>query len=143
MMTSENMATLNTMLGGGNAEFNSDRTRPEYEDRMSAIFDPDIEVHEPLCLPHGGIHKGRETWLKVRRTMIEHWDQNLEILHVWEDREANVIILNYMMDWTGKATGRRVQMPAIEVLTFKNAKIVKVEFYPRDAKALAESLEQN
>ncbi|GGM97923.1 nuclear transport factor 2 family protein [Streptomyces fuscichromogenes] len=129
------------MIGGGTAEFNKDRTSEAYEHRMVEFFHSDIEVHEPPCLPHGGVHRGRETWLRVRRTMMSHWEQKLDILHVWEDPEADVIILNYMMDWTARTTGRSFRMPAVEVLTFRDAKIVKVEFYPQDAKAMAESLE--
>ncbi len=139
-MTSRNMETLNTMLGGGEESFNNDRATPEYEQRMAEYFDPEIEVHEPDCLPHGGVHHGRETWFKVRRTMMALWEQRLDILHIWEVPDADVIILNYMMDWTAKETGRSFRMPATEVLTFRNAKIVKVEFYPRDAKEMADSL---
>ncbi|MEU9272979.1 nuclear transport factor 2 family protein [Streptomyces sp. NPDC048251] len=140
-MASRNMETLQRMIGGGSAEFNKDRTSEAYEQRMIEFFDPDIEVHEPACLPHGGVHRGRETWLRVRRTMMSHWDQKLDILHIWEAAGADVIILNYMMDWTAKNTGRNFRMPAVEVLTFREGKIAKVEFYPQDAKAMAESLE--
>lgn len=140
-MTSKNMETLQAMIGGGNDEFNKDRTSEAYEQRMIQFFHPDIEVHEPPCLPHGGVHKGRETWLSVRRIMMDHWEQKLDILHIYEDTDANVIMLNYMMDWTAKNTGKSFRMPAIEVLTFKDGLIAKVEFYPQDAKAMAESLE--
>ena len=138
--TSANMQTLQRMLGGGEESFNRDRTSPEYEQRMAEHFDPDIEVHEPDCLPHGGVHRGRDAWFTVRRIMMATWDQHMDILNIWEDRDAGVIILNYLMDWTARDTGRNFRMPAIEVLTFRDAKIAKVEFYPRDAKEMADSL---
>ncbi|MFE6822201.1 nuclear transport factor 2 family protein [Streptomyces sp. NPDC057690] len=140
-MASRNMETLRRMIGSGTADFNKERTSETYEQRMAGFYQPDVEVHEPACLPHGGIHRGRDTWFKVRRTMMSHWEQNLDILHIWEDPEADVVILNYMMDWTARSTGRNFRMPAIEVLTFEDGKIAKVEFYPRDAKVMAESLE--
>jgi ketosteroid isomerase-like protein len=52
------------------------------------------------------------------------------MLNIYEDAEKNVIILNYLMNWTAKSTGRNFRMPAIEVLTFRDAKIAKLEFYP-------------
>jgi ketosteroid isomerase-like protein len=132
------METLLKLMGG--AKFNEDRASTEYEKRMSEVFAADIEVHEPPCLPHGGVHKGRENWLKVRRTMMSLWDQKLEVLHIWEVPDADVIMLNYMMDWTARETGRNFRIPAIEVLTFRDGKIAKIEFYPRDAKAMLDTL---
>lgn len=63
------------------------------------------------------------------------------MLNIYEDAERDVIILNYLMNWTAKSSGRNFRMPAIEVLTFRDAKIAKLEFYPQDAKAMADSLE--
>jgi len=140
-MASRNMETLRKLMGASDAKFNEDRTSVDYEKRMSEVFADDVEVHEPPCLPHGGVHKGRDNWLEVRRTMMALWDQKLDVLHIWEDPDADVIMLNYMMNWTARQTGRSFQMPAIEVLTFRDAKIAKIEFYPRDAKAMYDSLQ--
>jgi ketosteroid isomerase-like protein len=135
------METLQKLIGGGGDDFNADRSGADYEKRLRGVFAEDIEVHEPGCLPHGGIHKGRDTWFEVRRTMMSLWDQKLDVLHIWEVPDADVIMLNYMMDWTAKETGRSFQIPAIEVLTFRDGKIAKIEFYPRDAKAMLDTLQ--
>jgi hypothetical protein len=135
------MQTLQTLLGGGNAEFSKNRTSDASGQWLREFYDPGIEVHEPPCLPHGGVHRGVDNWLNVRKIMMATWEQKLDILNIYEDAEKNVIILNYLMDWTARSTGRNFRMPAIEVLTFQDAKIAKVEFYPQDAKAMAESLE--
>ena len=138
-MASKNMETLLNLIGG--ADFKQDRTSPEFQQMMAEVFAPDIEVHEPPCLPHGGVHRGRENWFKVRATMMELWDQKLDVQNIWEVPDAGVIILNYMMDWTGKATGRSVRIPAIEVLTFRDGAIAKIEFFPQDAKLILDTLE--
>jgi ketosteroid isomerase-like protein len=132
---------MQTLLGGGNAEFNKSRTSGAFEQWLREFYDPDVEVHEPPSLPHGGVHRGVDNWLNARKIMMVTWEQKLDILNVYEDAEKNVIILNYRMDWTAKSTGRNFRMPAIEVLTFRDAKNAKVEVYPCAAKAMAESLE--
>jgi hypothetical protein len=135
------MRTLQALLGGGGAEFSKNRTSGAFEQWLREFYDPGIEVHEPPSLPHGGVHRGVDNWLNARKVMMATWEQKLDILNIYEDAEKNVIILNYLMDWTAKSTGRNFLMPAIEVLTFRDAKIAKIEFYPHDAKAMAESLE--
>jgi ketosteroid isomerase-like protein len=132
------METLLNLIGG--ADFKKDRTSEEFRKQMLEAFAPDIEVHEPPCLPHGGVHKGRDNWLEVRRTMMSLWDQKLDVLHIWEVPGEDVIVLNYMMDWTAKSTDRNVRIPAVEVLTFRDGAIAKVEFYPQDAKAILDTL---
>ena len=140
-MTSANMRTLRTILGGGSTEFNENRTSEAFEQRMREVYDPRVEVHEPPSLPYGGVHRGVDNWLRVRTTMMATWEQKLDVLNIYEDTDNNVIVLNYLMDWTCRSTGRNFRMPAIEVLTFRDAKIAKVEFYPQDAGLMVESLQ--
>ena len=137
-MASQNMETLLKLMGG--AKFTEDRASAEFEQRMSEVFAADIEVHEPPCLPHGGVHQGRENWLQVRQTMMSLWEQKMDVLNIWEVPEADVIMLNYQMNWTSRETGRSFDMPAVEVLTFRDGAIAKIEFYPRDAKAMLDTL---
>ncbi len=138
-MASRNMEALLTLLGEG--EFKVDRASAEFQRMMAEIFDQDIEVHEPPCLPHGGVHHGRDNWFKVRRIMMETWEQKVDILHIWEVPDQEVIVLNYRFEWTARSTGRSVRFPAIEVLTWRDGSIVKVEFYPQDAKLILDTLQ--
>ena len=134
---SNNMDILRKLMGGSQFK---DRTSDEFKRAMAEVFASDIEVHEPECLPYGGVHRGRENWLNIRETMMSLWEQKLDVLHMWDLPEDDVIIMNYMMEWTARSTGLTFRQPAIEVLTFKNGQIVKVEFYPQDAKAMVDTL---
>ncbi len=138
-MVSKNMEVLQTLVGG--PDFNEDRTTPEFQQKMFDVFAPDIEVHEPNCLPHGGVHKGRENWFAVRKVMTDTWDQKLDIKAMWEVEEADVIVLVYEVDWTAKSTGRNAKTAAHEEITFKDGQIAKIRFFPMDAKALADTLD--
>lgn len=140
-MTSSNMRTLQTLLGGNAADLNKNRTSDDFDQGLREFYDPDIEVHQPACLPHGGVHRGVDNWLNARRIMMSTWEQKLDLLNIYEDVEKNVIILNFVLDWTARSTNRNFRMPAVEVLTFRDAKIAKIEVYPQDARVMAESLE--
>jgi ketosteroid isomerase-like protein len=134
------MEILQNLMGG--TQF-KDRTSEDFQKKMAEVFALDVEVHEPECLPHGGVHKGRDNWLQVRRTMMELWDQKIDVLDMWEVPESDVIINHYMLDWTAKSTGRNVRQLAVEVIHFRDGQISRVEFYAHDAKALLDSLTPN
>ncbi len=146
-MGSRNMQILQNLMGGSQVKDRSieDRTGADFERSMADVFAPDVEVHEPACMPHGGVHKGRERWFEVRRQMLEQraaspWDQKLEVLHMWEVPDEDIIVMNYMMEWTDSRTGHSFRQPAVEVLTFRDGRIVKTEFYPQDSHALLVTL---
>src|SRR5204862_7418056 len=123
------------------AEFQEGITSHDASSAMLAAATADVEIHEPASLPQGGVHKGHDAWLKMHHTMRELWDQKVDTIHVWEAPEDDVIVLYSMMDWTAKATGRQIQFPAVEVLTFRDGLIAKVEIFHQDAKAVLDTLE--
>lgn len=138
-MTSRNMQTFLKITG--QAEFDQDLTS---EKAAASIFDsahPDVEIHEPASLPQGGVHKGIAAWKEMHQTMRSLWDQKVETLKVWDHPEDDVIVLYSMMEWTAKATGRTITFPCVEILTFTDGLISKVEIYHQDAKAVLDTLE--
>ncbi len=147
-MTSRNRAALDKMLGASKVSRRSvaERTGDEVEATMAEVFADDVEVHEPGCMPYGGVHKGRDTWFAVRREMLAKraaspWQQELNVQHIWEIPEDDVIIMHYLMEWTDKRTGRSFSQPSLEILTFDEGKIVKTELFPQDSHALLDTLE--
>lgn len=138
-MTSRNMETYRRLTG--QAEFATDLTSDQSSSAILTAATPDVEIHEPASLPHGGVHKGHEAWMKMHHTMRSLWDQKVETVHVWDIPEDDVIVLYSMMDWTAKATGRRIRFPAVEVLSFRDGLISKVEIFHQDAKAVLDTLE--
>lgn len=138
-MTSPNMQTYLRLTG--KADFEDDLTSRQSSNAILAAAAPDVEIHEPASLPQGGVHKGHEAWLEMHRTMRSLWEQKVETIHVWDIPEDDVIVLYSMMDWTAKETGRRIRFPAVEVLTFRDGLIAKVEIFHQDAKAVLDTLE--
>jgi ketosteroid isomerase-like protein len=124
----------------GQADFAADLTSDKASNATLSAATEDVEVHEPASLPQGGIHRGHDAWLEMHHTMRSLWDQKVDTVHVWDVPEDDVIVLYSMMDWTAKATRRRIQFPAVEVLTFRDGLIAKVEIFHQDAKAVLDTL---
>lgn len=104
VMTSRNMETYNKLKNS--AEFASDLTSEKSQQAMLEAFTPDFEVVEPPSLPHGGVWKGADNWLKMHHDMRSNWQQKVFVEHVWEVPEDDVIVLYSTMEWTANATGR-------------------------------------
>ena len=138
-MTSRNMQTYLRLTG--KADFSEDLTSDTASNAMLAAATPDVEIHEPASLPQGGVHKGYDAWLELHHIMRSLWEQKVETVHVWDLPEDDVIVLYSMMDWTAKATGRQIRFPAVEVLTFRDGLISKVEIFHQDAKAVLDTLQ--
>ena len=138
-MVSRNMETYNKLKE--QAEFQTDLTSEKSQEAMLEAFTPDFEIVEPPSLPHGGVWKGRENWLKMHHTMRSLWQQKVMVDHIWEIPEDDIIILYTTMEWTANATGRTVRFPAVEVLHFRDAHIARVEMFLQDSKAILDTLE--
>jgi ketosteroid isomerase-like protein len=140
---SRNLETYLRLIGQAN--FGQDGARDYLRDDRtdSAVMEayaPDVEIHEPPSLPQGGVHVGREAWRKMHEGIRGQWDQGLEIHHIWDLPDEDVIVLYSTMDWTAKATGRHVQCPFVSVLRFRDGLIAKVEIFHHDSKAILDTL---
>jgi ketosteroid isomerase-like protein len=137
-MASANMETFLRLHS--QADTKDDLTSERSETAMIDAFHADIEVIEPPSLPHGGVHRGIEAWQAMHHKMRDTWDQKVEVLHAWDVPDSDVIVVQTDMDWTAKATGKRVRFLAIEVLHFRDSKIAKVEIYLQDTHQILETL---
>ncbi len=138
-MTSQNLETYERLKV--QAEFEHDLTSDKSQQAMLEAFTPDFEIVEPPSLPHGGVHKGRDAWLKMHAVMRERWHQKVWVEHIWDLPLDDVIVLYSTMEWTANATGKTVRFPATEVLWFRDAKVARVELFLQDTKRILETLE--
>ena len=123
------------------AEFASDLTSEKSQQAMLEAFTPDFEIIEPPSLPQGGVHKGREAWLKMHGIMRSLWHQKVNVEHIWDVPEQDVIVLYSTMEWTANETGRTAEFPAVELLWFRDGLIAKVEMFLQDTKVILDTLE--
>ena len=67
------------------------------------------------------------------------WEQQIESAEYWPcgpDRVALRIVIR----WTARLTGRSVVLPMIDLIRFRQGKIVEVEVFLQDTKTLMDTL---
>lgn len=112
---------------------------PATTERQVDVFDDEIVVIEPISLPHGGRHEGIEEYRALQSRMGELWEQHIESAEYWQCSEDRVV-LRIVISWTARATGRSVALPMIDMLRFRDGRIVEVEVFLQDTKALLDTL---
>ena len=140
-MASRNLETYQRLKD--QAEFEADLTSEKSQQAMLEAFTPDFEIIEPPSLPQGGVHKGRDAWLKMHGIMRSLWQQKVWVEHTWDVPEDDIIVLYSTMEWTANATGRTARFPAVELLRFRDGRIAKVEMFLQDTKVILDTLAQN
>jgi ketosteroid isomerase-like protein len=108
-------------------------------ERQLEVFDDEVTVLEPDSLPHGGRHRGFDEYRSLQEKMRALWEQSIESAEYWQCADDRVA-LRIVIRWTARATGRSVVMPMIDMLRFKDGKIVEVEPFVHDTKALLDTL---
>ena len=140
-MPSRNMETYLKLKE--RAEFASDLTARSPNRRCWRRFTPDFEIVEPPSLPQGGVHKGREAWLKMHGIMRSHWHQKVNVEHIWdvpEQRRDRPLLLDDGVD------GQRDRSAPLSFLRwssswFRDGLIAKVEMFLQDTKIILDTLE--
>jgi uncharacterized protein len=140
-MPSPNMETFLALKDAAN--FEKDLTSEQSQGAMLDAFAKDIVVVEPPSLPQGGVHQGIEAWQEMHHLMRSLWLQKVDVKHVWDVPEDDLIVLYSEMEWTANATGKSVTFPAVELLHFRDAKIAKIEMFLQDSKVILDTLEHD
>ena len=115
-------------------------TDPRTTERQVDVFDDDVTVIEPLSLPHGGRHRGLEEYRSLQDQMRRMWDQRIESAEYWPCGDDQVA-LRIVIRWSARSTGRSVVLPMIDMIKFRAGKIVEVEVFLQDTKALLDTLD--
>jgi ketosteroid isomerase-like protein len=104
------------------------------------LFAEHIAVLEPGSLPHGGRHEGLNEYQALQEKMRALWEQNIESAEYWQCAD-DLVALRIVIRWTARQTGRSVVMPMLDMLRFEDGKIVEVEPFLYDTKALLDTLQ--
>jgi ketosteroid isomerase-like protein len=112
---------------------------PQTTERQLNVFDPRLTVIEPVSLPHGGRHHGVEQYRALQAKMRELWAQQIESAEYWQCADDRVV-LRIVIKWTARETGRFVVLPMIDLMRFQDGKIIEVEVFLQDTKALLDTL---
>lgn len=137
-MPSKNLETIHRLMNRSNLD---DLTSKRSDEATLEAYTEDFIVIEPPSLPHRGVHRGREEWLAMHKIMRAHWQQKLTVQKVFDIPEDDVVVLYTAMEWTANETGRSASWPTVQVFSFRDAKIWKVEIFHQDTKVILDTLE--
>jgi ketosteroid isomerase-like protein len=113
---------------------------PTTTESQLELFDENMTILEPISLPHGGRHHGIKEYRELQERMRTLWEQRIEATDYWQCGEDRVA-LRIVIAWTARTTGRRIVLPMIDLMKFRHGKIVEVEVFLQDTKALLDTLD--
>lgn len=114
-------------------------SEPSTAQTWAEVLDDGIVLIEPESLPHGGRHHGIDAFELVQAGMGALWEQRIEGAEYWQCAQDRVT-LRIVIRWTARTTGRSVVLPMIDLIRFRAGKIVEVEAFVHDTKALLDTL---
>lgn len=111
-------------------------------DRDIAIMlnelDPDVVVHVPESLPHGGVWRGHEGFARLFDVVTETWEE-FEVVYneaKWHQIDERRVLTEGTLRGVVRATGRRVYMPVVSIMTFTSRGLSKLDHFYQDTAAI-------
>lgn len=104
-----------------------------------ALFHPDLRVHQPASLPHGGWHEGAAGMAAMSAMFASHWDRTLGGATVYGCGDTVVQVT--VQTWTAKATGRSATVEVVELFAFTDGLISEIRVFQEDTHALLTTLD--
>jgi len=108
------------------AFFNTaDANLEDFMTRLTKTVDPDFVVHQAAGLPWGGDHKGPDGFVHVQELIRgELLDLGVADLEIWAD--GDVVISKFRLLGTSKTTGKKYDVPQVEIWRFRDGKPVSL-----------------
>jgi ketosteroid isomerase-like protein len=100
-----------------------------------ALFDEEGEFREPPSLPYGGSHHGHDGLLRLVGALDELWEGTTYQVDTLVAEDDYVIVLGRVRS-RSRRTGDEIDEPMIEVLRFRNGKIVSAHAHADTARFL-------
>jgi ketosteroid isomerase-like protein len=111
-------------------------TSGDLETVFGKLSHPEIVIREADSLPYGGDNKGVEGFQGLLAKMFEVFELSVDSYEV-SDAGAHVMV-NLVMSFTSRASGRVVKMPGVEVYTIRGGQVAVVDVFYKDTKAIVD-----
>lgn len=105
---------------------------------MLAELDPDVVVHVPESLPHGGIWRGHQGFSDLFDVVVERW-QEFEVVYndtKWNRIDSRRILTEGRLRGVVRADGRPVLMPVVSIFTFTERGLSHLDHFYQDTAAI-------
>ncbi|MER5409301.1 nuclear transport factor 2 family protein [Streptomyces sp. NPDC002769] len=101
-----------------------------------AKLDPEVIVDEPIQLPYGGVHRGREAFVRsVLGAMAAHADIAITAAEVFEGPTGVVGTLTGTL--TAHTTGEEFPLTMVEIHQVENGTVCRIDVYTKNPHELA------
>ena len=101
-----------------------------------ARLDPDVIVDEPLALPYGGVHRGRDVFVQsILGTMMGHARVDITEVAVFESADGVVGTLTGTL--TARTNGETFPLTMVELHQVVGGTIRKIDVYTKNPELLA------
>lgn len=105
---------------------------------VTGLLHPDLVVHEADNLPYPGDHRGVDGFVKLLKTLLSNYE--LKFVSATLHDAGDVVVCEMTIALTGRATGKALEMPMIEVYRFTDGQISDIDVYYKDTKAVVDLL---
>lgn len=105
---------------------------------MLAELDPDVVVHVPESLPHGGVWRGHQGFTDLFDAVVEHW-QEFEVVYndaKWHQIDSRRVLTEGRLRAVLRAEGRPVDMPVASIFTFTSRGLSHLDHFYKDTAAI-------
>jgi len=101
-------------------------------------LDPEVVVHVPDSLPHGGIWRGHDGFTRLFDAVTEHW-QEFEVVYnetKWHRIDERRVLTEARLRAVLRVNGLRVDMPGVSLFTFTSRGLSHLDHYYKDTAAI-------
>ncbi|HET6949686.1 MAG TPA: nuclear transport factor 2 family protein [Acidimicrobiales bacterium] len=103
------------------------------------LLHPAFRLQQPVSLPHGGWHAGREGMVAMGTAFARYWDRTITDPRVLGCGDAVVQVTT--QTWTAKATGRSATVDVAELFSFADGLIAEIRVFQQDTHLLLGTLD--
>jgi ketosteroid isomerase-like protein len=105
---------------------------------MLAELDPDVVVHVPDSLPHGGTWVGHAGFAALFNVVTEHWEK-FEVVYddaKWHQIDDSRVLTHGRLSGVLRANGLVVDMPVVSIFTFTSRGLSRLDHFYKDTAAI-------
>jgi ketosteroid isomerase-like protein len=99
----------------------------------------DLTIIEADSLPYGGTYRGFGSLKGLGKGMSEAFSE-MRLEYVGCIGEGDTIVAELLLHFTGRASGKSLSMPVLEIVRFRDGKMVEIKPFYFDTAATLEAL---
>ncbi|WP_433496964.1 nuclear transport factor 2 family protein [Sphaerimonospora sp. CA-214678] len=105
---------------------------------MLKELDPDVVVHVPESLPHGGLWRGHAGFVDLFDLVTEHWSE-FEVVYSpakWNRVDDSRVLTEGRLRAVLRANGKAVDMAVLSIFTFTSRGLSHLDHFYQDTAAI-------